>query len=182
MSKETLQQHLNTIATYFSEGAAWHRRAANECRKLHIRGWGRWHEAEALYDFKAHLELEKLVRDNLQYAPVADVNYLVRAYAFTIDSMEGFKAHHQSWIDRENLFTQALMAAIEDSRSINIEVYKCLCCIAEEVQNEAMRVAWVHESMAMTGWNPHDLSVKSKWLHDYFECHYDGGKIDFNIG
>lgn len=180
---EALKPYLNKISTYFSEGAIWHNRAANECRRFaHCRGWGRWHEAEAKEDFCSHQCFEKIVRDNLKYSPIVDGNYIIGAYNYQIQDNEQFKNHHEQWVQRENLFIATLNSAIQESRTVNMELYKFLCCTVEEVQNEAMRVGWVYDSLLSTGWEHHDIRVVSKWLHDYFAIEYKGGKIDFNIG
>lgn len=179
---EELQKYLDEIATYLAEGEAWHRTAANECRKLFVRGWGRWHEAEAQCDEKSQICLAKLARDMLQYAPVIDSSFLVRANAYTIKDLDAFKLHHNQWIEREQMLIMALNNAIEQSRAIDIKVYHFLCDLAEEVQNEKMRVELVKGRMGLSAWNGHDIGVVSMVLHKYFECEYKGGEIDFNIG
>ena len=40
----------------------------------------------------------------------------------------------------------------------------------------------VYSSLDFAEWHGHDITVKSKWLHDYFEKEYASGMIDFNIG
>lgn len=183
MAIEELKLRLNEIGTYLSEGEIWHRRTANELRKLpNKRGFARWHEAESEYDQCEHLKFDKLIRDHLKYAPAIDTAYVSKAEMYTISDMAGFKQHFQSWIARETAFLASVNAAIEHARDADMELYHCLCSLAKEVKNEAMRAEWVYMGLEETQWSAHDTRVVSKWLHDYFECEYKGGEIDFNIG
>jgi len=78
---------------------------------------------------------------------------------------------------------EKLNIAISEARLINIEIYEKLCHIQKMAQNEAFRVDLVINNLAFAGFNGHDITVKSKWLHKYFEhCHKLGDVIDFNIG
>lgn len=173
---------MDEITTYLWEGEAWHEKAANETRKISIRGVGRWHEAEGCYDAKERVCLEKLFRDKLGYAPMVDMASVDKAYKYTMTGPQDFKNHFQIWIDREKKFIECLDAAIAQAGMVDMELYKKLCCLVDEVQNEAMRAKMVHDRLELSGWNGHDIGVVSKWLHEYFEKEYDGGKIDFNIG
>lgn len=180
---EELNKHLDKIATFLSEGEIWHRKSANELRKMpNKRGFARWHEAESDYDQKEHLKLDKLIRDNLKYAPMVDMAYVAKAESYTIADKEAFKQHFKQWITREKVFLESINAAIALSGSADMQIYQCLCCLAKEVKNEAVRAEWGLESFVDTGWEGHDIRVVSKWLHDYFEEKYSGGTIDFNIG
>lgn len=177
-----LHMELNKIVTYLSEGEYWHEKAAGECRKMAIRGWGRWHESEAICDAKSRICLEKLLRDKLSFAPEIDMAMVDHASKYIMNGAADFKTHHKLWIEREERLIECLNKAIELSRSVDMELYKELCCLLDEVQNEAMRVRLAHSSLDLGGWNGHDISVKSKWIHEYFEKEYSGGKIDLNIG
>lgn len=183
MAMEELKLRLNEIGTYLSEGEIWHRKTANELRKLpNKRGFARWHEKESEYDQCEHLKLDKLIRDHLRYAPMVDIAYVSKAESYTISDMAGFKQHFQAWIARETAFLASLNAAIEHARDVDIALYHCLCSLAKEVKNEEMRASWVYAGLEETQWSTHDVRVVSRWLHSYFEEKYDGGTIDFNIG
>lgn len=183
MAIEELRQRLDEIATYLSEGEAWHRRTANELRKLpNRRGFARWHEAESECDQHFHLKLDKLIRDNLKYSPAVDMSYVSRAETYSVGGAQGFKDHFAAWIARENVFLAAINSAITYAGQQDMELYQCLCALAKEVKNEALRAEWALLGLEDTQWSPHDVRVVSKWLHDYFECNYQGGTIDFNIG
>lgn len=174
---------MSEISTYLWEGEAWHEKAANECRKLALRGFGRWHEAEGCYDAKERYCLDKLMRDKLDMSPMVDIAKLDRALQYMMTGgADGLKAHFHMWMEREHAFIDTLNAAIKMSGEIDMEIYKKLCCLVDEVQNESMRVKMVEMRLAMAGYNGHDLGVTSMVLHKYFECEYDGGKIDFNLG
>lgn len=177
-----LWMHLNDIATYLWVGEAWHEKTANECRKIGIRGWGRWHEAESHYDGQERCALNKLMCDKLDYAPDVDMGMVDKAIKYTMSSAADFKVHHQVWLDREEHFILCLNNAIKLSPEFDMELYRKLCCMVDEVQNEAMRVKLVVMRLDLAGWNGHDIGVCSKWLHEYFEKEYSGGVIDINIG
>jgi len=177
-----ISKNLSMISTYLWMGEAWHGKAANECRKLSVRGYGRWHEAEGCYDAKTRMCLEKLFRDKLGVAPVIDMAEVDKAVKYTMSSLADFKNHHKIWLDREKAFIELLNATIKIVGDVDMEIYKELCCLVNEVQNEAMRARFVYDRMELAGWNGHDIGVCSMILHKYFECEYSGGKIDFNLG
>ena len=173
---------LNEIITCLWVGEAWHGKAANECRKIAIRGVGRWHEVESCYDMKARISLEKLLRDKLEYAPMADMAEVDKAHRFTMNNAVDFKSHFSAWVEREKKLIEILNFAIAKASAVDMELYKGLCCLVDEVQNETMRAKLVYERFELSNWSGHDIGVCSMVLHKYFECEYDGGKIDFNIG
>lgn len=178
----TLQESLNDICCYLAEGEKWHNKMANECRKIYIRGWGRWHEAESKGDKEMYTCLEKILMDKISYSPMIDAIILDKAMKEKFTSASDFKTHHSHWIMREEKLINALNYAIHESRSVDIEIYYKLCEILKEVQNEAMRVKMVIGRLDLAGWNGHDIGICSYLLHEYFEKCYHGGEIDFNIG
>lgn len=180
---EMLKQHLNKIATHLTEGVLWHRRVANELRKLpNKRGFARWHESESLSDNELRTKFDKMFRDNIKYAPVIDTAFANKAETFMVSDLEMFKQHFVIWMAREKAFVDSINAAIVLARAEDMEIYNCLCDLAAEVKNEMLRAEWVNASLIDTNWSAHDIRVVSKWLHAYFEFDYKGGTIDFNIG
>lgn len=178
-----LYDALNDICTYLVEGQAWHLKAANECRGIAIRGIGRWHDKEAEGDFNALDPLVKLLGDRLNFKAKIAYPRVERSQNFEIRNIEEFAKHFHVWIDRENEFLKALNFAVSKSGAVDMSLYQCLCKLTKEVQDEAMRARMVYDSMDFAGWNPHDISVKSKWIHEYFEHDYKPGEdINFNIG
>ena len=173
---------VDAICSYLVDGEMWHRRAANECRKLGVRGWGRWHEAEAEGDSHLLTCLCKLLVDNCNYIPKLDMTGANKSAAYSMSNLGDFKNSHEEWIQRETMLIDILNNAIHESRSANMEVYYKLCGVQEEVQNEAMRVEWIARRLGLSNWNGSDLGLISMKIHKYFECEYKGGKIDFNVG
>lgn len=184
--EETLKHlytHLDDIITYLYAGAHWHLRAANFSRKNLVRGFGRWHDCEAKGDFCEIEKLEKIVQDKLGYMPRVDMQVVSKAEAYTMPDMNAFKAHFDLWEHNESELIECLNHAIHKSRTVDIQIYKCLICLAEEVQDEKMRACMVRDSLAFGGWMPHDISVKSMVIHKYFEHeHKDGEDININLG
>ena len=173
---------LDKIVSYLSCGEAWHRRVANECRKLGVRGMGRWHDAEAVGDQKILSALQKELRDYLKHAPAIDSTTRAKSEEVTMEGLKCFQAHFNIWLDREKQLCHEVTLAIGHMREVNITIYRTLLDLKEEVQNEMFRLEHAFNSFQFAGWEGHDITVKSKWIHDYFEKDYDGGCIDFNIG
>ena len=182
-TNKELWEHLDDVCSYLSMGSHWHRRTANECRKLAGRGFGRWHEEEGLGDYTSLSELCKILMDKLDYAPAIDVSMLDAAEKFAMNSLNDFKAHFGLWQDSESKLVVCLNHAIHESRAVDIELYEYVCCVAREVQNERMRARMGYDRLELGGWNGHDIGVVNMVLHEYFEKHHKQGEmIDFNLG
>lgn len=174
--------HLDAIHTHLVTGYLWHVKMGNDCRKVHVRGLGRWHQAEAMCDTKSDMCLLKLLQDNIGYCPELLIEWVEKSQAFSIENMEDFRQHFEMWCDREAKLIWHLDCAIDLMRGINIAIYKDLMCLQEEVQNEHMRVKWTYDNFAFDKWDAHHILRSSKDIHEYFEHEYKGGIIDFNIG
>lgn len=176
-----LRTCINEVATYLSEGFRWHMRTANELRKMpNKRGYARIHDDQAEEDSKKLIELMKLVRDNMQYAPVADTAYVAKADNYTISSLDDFKNHFKVWMDREKIFIEAITEAINLVRDVDLELYQMFICMGKELKCECSRAEWIMLSLADVEWQPHHMAVVSKWLHEQAEA--CPGSLDFNIG
>lgn len=180
---QELYDALDDICTYFVEGSAWHLTAANQCRKIAIRGMGRWHDCESEDDKKSLDGLLKMLGDRLQYNAKIAYQHVERAQEMEIRNLDDFIKHFHTWIDREKEFIEVLNFAVSKSGAVDMELYQYLCKVVKEVQNECMRARMVFDSFEFTNWQPHDISVKSKWIHDYMEYEYPkSGDLNFNIG
>ena len=174
---------IDKIATYLYAGAHWHLRAANYSRRNLIRGFGRWHDCEAKGDFCALVKLEKVINDKLGYMPAVDMHLVSSAEAYIMNDANAFRVHFDLWEKNETELVDCLNRAIHEARTIDIQIYKELMCLAEEVQNEIMRAGMAKDSLAFGGWNPHDISIKSMLIHKYFEEeHSEGNEININLG
>jgi hypothetical protein len=181
--KYELFEELDKIGTYLDAGCHWHLQAANASRKMLIRGFGRWHDCEAKGDFCELEKLKKVVQDKLGHDIKIDMDIVTKAEAYTMNNMEDFKNHFKIWDNNESELIECLNHAIHESRTIDIQIYKCLMALEDEVQDEVMRARMAKDSLAFGGWNPHDISVKSMLIHKYFEHeHKDGGDININLG
>lgn len=182
-SEKELYTCLDDICTYLYCGMHWHIKAANASRKILVRGFGRWHDCEAKGDFCCLKKLKKIVQDKLGYDPKVDMQMVSKAEAYTMNNLEDFKNHFRIWENNEMELIGCLNKAIHASRTIDIQIYKELMCLAKEVQDEKMRACMVKDSLAFGGWNTHDISIKSMIIHKYFEHeHEDGGEININLG
>lgn len=177
---EQLKQYLNEIATYLVEGEIWHRKVANELRKMpNKRGYARTHYEEGKSDAKLNFDLLKVIRDNLKYSPMVDMNYVVKAEMYTISTFEEFKQHFGAWIRREQTFLRSISSAIEQVRNEDMNVYSMLCALSKEVKEESIRAEWIMLSLEDDNWGKHHCAVVSKWLHEQCEA---GLWPDINIG
>ncbi|MCL2002755.1 MAG: hypothetical protein FWG72_01980 [Oscillospiraceae bacterium] len=185
MINEMLAKDLNHIAAYLSYGVSWHTKVANELRRMpKLRGYARWHDdGEAAEDAMCRIKLDKLLGDQLGYAPKPDMAWVATASAASIKDLDGFKAHFAEWTEREGKFLATITSAIDKMRTEDISVYNELCNLSTFVKNEKIRAEWVYNGLVFVGWEPHHIAVESKWLHDYFEKVWKpGDPIDFNIG
>lgn len=181
--KQKLYEYLDEICTYLSANAHWNLKAANGSRRIAVRGFGRWHDNEAKCDFHELEHLEKIVGDKLGYTPKVNMEMVSKAEMYEMRDMNAFQNHFKLWMDAQKELSECLTHAIKKARYVDMQIYDKLCCLASKTQNEKMRVKMAYDSLAFAGWNPHDISVKSKWIHDYFENkHKDGEDINFNLG
>jgi hypothetical protein len=129
------------------------------------------------------MKLEKIVGDKTGYMPHVDMAIVAQAEAYEMRDADAFKAHFEVWRKRESELVDCLNRAIHAARTVDVQMYKELMCLADEVQNEIMRACMAKDSLAFGGWNPHDISIKSMIIHKYFEEeHKDGGDININLG
>ena len=173
---------MDDIATYLSKGACWHMRAANYSRKNLIRGFGRLHDCQSKEDFCDLLEFEKIVSDKLVHIPNVNMEMVAKAESYIMLDSNAFKMHFDIWEQNEKEFVECLNKAIDESRTIDIQIYKFLMCLAERVQNEIFRARLIKESFAFAGWNSHDISIKSMLIHEYFEKHENAKELNVNLG
>lgn len=180
-TKPEFENLLDEISAFLHDGFHWHKRVANQCRKIAIRGWGRIHDQQSKCDAEELIDFEKLLMDKLNYAPTEYPNK--ESHIYNINTLDDFKQHHIDWIKRETAIIPTFNKAINEARSIDIEVYEKLCCILKRVQGEKMRVHMLYDRLEMAGWNTHDIGVCSKWLHEQAENgDISGHDINSNIG
>jgi hypothetical protein len=184
-----INHNLDEIITFLTEGELWHRRSASESRRFFVRGWGRWHDAEAECDSKSLQSLHKLIGDipTIKHLPTTDSQIIISAQGYKFsetklreDFINQFTQHHNDWISREKKLITCLNSTAKMANDYDTKLYKALLCLKEEVENEKFRVENMLGRMWLTGWS--DIGYVSKVLHDYFEHEYKGGLIDFNVG
>jgi len=175
-----LNAELDKIVSYLERGSHWHRQIANELRKpsLSLRGFGRWHECEAKGDYSSIVCIEKIVRDKLNYDPKIDVSMIDQANNYMVNSVEDFKASFELWISNEKALVECLNKAVNASRTVDIQLYKDLMCLTDEVQCEIMRAGMAKSRLDAANWGSHDLYICSMMLHKHFE---DSDSLDFTL-
>lgn len=174
--------HLDHICTMLAKGEVWHKKAANECRKIGMRGMGRYHDAEGMTDAIELFEMGKILCDKMHYYGRVDYTVVAHADTYNIANNADFKRHFGIWDAAEKELAAKITEFLPHAM-VDMDLYKKLTHILHNVQNEIFRLNIVKNSLEFAGWNPHDISVKSKWLHDYFENTWKlGCDIDFNIG
>lgn len=180
---EILFEALNNIATCLAEGMIWHQRSSIECNKLAIKGWAEWHRVESIVDKHSYDKFDKILIEHLMYKPFVNIKKIEQAYKYEIPTMNDFKIHHKIWVENEKQLVQYLNEAIDESKEVDMKLYKKLCKMVEEVQHEIALVRMTYNNLELAGWMGHDISVKSKWIKDYFDLEYCyGDTIRFNIG
>jgi hypothetical protein len=175
---------MDEVVTGLATGEMWHEKAANEFRKIGVRGFGRWSDAESKGDYKSRVCLEKLLRDYMDYSPMIDMAKVAESATMSMGGMQDLKKVLQYWYAQEMKYLEALNMAFPMAAQMNICIYKELVCLTEEVQNEAMRVKLCINRLDLAGWAGHDIGVVSMILHEFFESHEgdDLRYINVNLG
>lgn len=177
-----LKDIANSITTALLEGELWHEKSAQSCFMIGFRGFGRFHDCESKGDACTRKELSKYLVDNAGIIPVQDVNMVSRAMTYTIKDETMLRTHLESWLAREEGFIETLKSSIAAlSQDKEYTVYKMLCGYLAEVENEHLYVRMLADNLDYVQYSPHHVMIVSMKLHEYFEKHYDGGRIDFTI-
>ena len=179
-SGKTFHELLDCISTDLFTGAAWHLRAANQMRKIGMRGFARIHDYGSCHDHKKRICLEKLLCDRLDYEPVIDVSDAGHVTSFAIDPSK-LKSHFEMWHANESEFAKYLIEAVRKAAHEDICVYNELTCILNAVQEEIMRIKFIIKRLDVGGWSGHDIGVVNMVIHEHMEKHPDKG-LDFNLG
>ena len=180
--KETHADYINHICTFLASAEAWHAKMGNECRKMGVRGLGRYHDAESMISAVALYDLKRILTDKLHYNAVIDYNNVAQSESYSVATNADFKKHFTTWIKNKQDLSDKIQGFMPHAM-IDMQLYKKMLDILHNVQNSIFRANQVVKSFEFGGWNAHDISVKSKWLHHYFEENWKfGDVIDFNIG
>jgi len=180
--QQEFYSYLNSICNFLNFGFAFHKRLANQNRKFAVRGWGRVHDRQTHHDADKLICFEKILCDKLGWCPTYDYAKLSEVNSIKINSMESFKQHHVIWKQHEKSIVPTLNKAIHEARTVDIEIYQFLICLLDKVQKEIMRIDMICGSLEFAGWNTHDVSVKSKWLHEQEEKGEITHDVNANIG
>lgn len=179
---EQLYEVFDHICTCLAEGAMWHMKSANECRNIALKGYGEWHAEESRSDNKTYGEFYQILHDKINFTPNINVAEIDKVNDYKISSLDEFKEHHVKWIKKEESFVKAMNIAIDKVATVDMELYNTLCDMVEDVQGEISLVKYSYDSLAFAEWMGHDVSIKSKYLYDYFtKEHRRGRRINFRI-
>ena len=169
---------MDTVCSDLGTGAHWHNAASNAFRKIACRGLARWSEAEACGDFKSLQKLCKLLQDKLD-----------RTLTITVDTpqinWQSYKELPQilaNWEQWERDFAATLTRAFKAAAEIDVEIYRFLICLTEEVEGEAMRIRFVAKNFEQSGYDWHHISRANIIMHDHYESSPDDQTADWNIG
>jgi hypothetical protein len=166
-------QVLDNISNTLLTGAMWHTKAADEMRRLALRGFGRLNDFEACDDFKDWQCLLKLCRDRLEYFPRVEPTAVSAYHSFTIEGIADLKKFLHDYAERENAFIDLLNSAIRMSQTADISVYKFLINLTDDKQSETMRINMLVDRLDGAGWNPHDVMEVSRKLHEHYASNDD---------
>lgn len=174
---------LDEIATLLIENEAWHAKAANECRKIGVRGWSEWHAVQSIMGKKCLDKLAECLMDKLKFSPQPNPMGLKMVNEFEMFNLDDFIEHHFEWVEREKYFNQALKEELIESKKIDRGLHEMLEKFQEESQEQATLVKRVYTNLRFAGFMEHHILVVSRWIEDYFKYEYKPGqKIDFVIG
>lgn len=162
------------ICSELSYGILWHSAAVLEFNKIALRGFARWNSREAEGDLKSKLCFEKLLCDKLDFMPTITIN----APKLHWESLKNLPEILKHWEQREYDFANEITQAMVAARDMDIAVYKCLMCLADEVQEEAFRLRLVMKRFENTDYYHHDVMRSSLDLHRHFS---DTDSLNFDI-
>jgi hypothetical protein len=180
--EKDFHEMMDEICTYLLIGEIWQARAANQLRKNALRGFARWAESEAHGDAKTRMCLEKLLCDRLGYAPMLNIADAGKASNYMLGSAQELKKYMQIWHSQEEEFIKCLTEAVRAATVVDMEIYKELCCLLDEVQTEKMRIEICVKRLDLGQWNGHDVARVSKDLHSHFETNPHDRYINVNLG
>ena len=173
---------LDKIVSFMGDCAMWAKRMANQCRKLHIRGYGRWLDCESVDTFKEIVYLEKIMWDKTWKVPTIDFSKFHDTQG-SLAGIEDFKAMHKHWEDKKEKLIECLNKAMTEARTVDVQLYKKLMCLTDKMQDDKVRVSMAYNRLEFAGWNKHDIGVVSMIIHKYFEEHHkDGDAYNLNLG
>lgn len=174
---------LDQVAAMLIQNEAWHARAANQCRNIGVRGWGKWHDKESLIHKLCLDKTSKLLQDKLNFTPEPNLKGLQEINQFTIRNLDDFIDHHFEWIGREEEFNEVLSYPLQKSKAINRELHERLEALEEEAQRQIALVKMVFKRIKFANFMTHDIAIVSRFIEDYFDYEYVlGCPIKFNIG
>ena len=108
-------------------------RSASECRRFHVQGWGRWHDAEAGCDSKSLQSLSKLVGDipTIRHLPNTDHGIIANAQNYKFadaqspdEFIKHFPHHLKDWTSREKKLITCLTATAKMANDYDTALYK----------------------------------------------------------
>jgi len=171
---------MGKVATELYHGLTWHCEAANQMRKIGLRGFGRLHEYNGKHDFERLGELKKILGDRLEIYPDIDASNIPKALTFTMNNVSDLKPHLEAWCNAEYAFCETLKTAVKMAADEDMCVYSELIGILNDVEEEIMRLNILKKRLAIGEYGGHDIARVSKDLHKHFEHHPERG-LDFDV-
>jgi hypothetical protein len=173
---------IDAVCMHLYSGSLFHQRAANQVRKIGIRGIARWQENASCCDLLERQCLEKLLTDRLDYQPNIDLSGTQKAMTYTLKGPQDFKGMFDEWIHREEEYIEDILPAMKMAVDYDICVYDKLCKLLENVQDEVFRVRLLKKRLESAGWNAMDIMEVSRIIHDHFDKHTSSSDLNINLG
>jgi len=178
LDKTDLHHELDKIMSYLSRGKMFHYNNSFGLRMLALRGFANLHDKESICDYKHMICIKKIAGDKLEYCPHIDFNIAHEFKDFKIESMNDFKNSFKVWEQSETELEKCITKALKCAAEEDIQLYKELICLADEVQQERMRADMIYKRCELGQWGGHDLARISKDIHCHLESHDD---LDFTL-
>ncbi|MCL2081611.1 MAG: hypothetical protein FWH16_05900, partial [Oscillospiraceae bacterium] len=109
--------------------------------------------------------------DRIDQIPMLHADGIVKAMSYSMNGGAQLKEHLKMYVNREKEFERCLIDAVRASVTVDMDIYKELCCILSKAQEEIFRVKQISERLDLGGWNGHDIARVSKDLHKHHEDH-----------
>jgi len=168
---------MDAVSSELQVGSLWHSAAATAFAQIGLRGKSRWSRSESIGDLKSRLELEKLLVDKCNYIPTITIDMPQVSW----QSISDLPTILRNWEASEREFIKTLMQAFKQAAEIDVEVYRKLLDITNEVQGEAFRVSRCIQRYEATDYYHHDVMRSDLEIHNYFRDNPECQKADFSI-
>jgi len=183
MEFSSTEECLNKIVTSFKSYEAFNNCAEKYAVKYDLRGLGRFHECMGKRAYKDATCFGKKVIDH-PYGILTEPNYEEVEKSskwgfYNYGDLMHFLTSWDKYLKEMNMLFTHSAYYLADKKQVSL--YRELCKYVEQIENEQWAVGVLIDRLTYDNYQHPDLRGIMKKLHVYFENHYNGGDIDFDL-